>query len=173
MHQMVKFFPILFGFFVVVLLGLTPTRVAYADGGHADSLPAIADALSQKIFQAADRNHNHVLNKNEFAEAREMLDNEVAALGRQGVIGRPKRPDKAKQKADAGATPSGINVDKLARSNKVSPAEFTFLTHSVLDQADAEWRQMRLATDAQRKAYQAQRRAMGPMRPRNVYRIPY
>jgi hypothetical protein len=169
---MVQRIAIVCGFLLAWVLDLGLGPVFAADGPQAASLPALADELAQRIFQSADLNHNHVLNRNEFAEAHEMLLNEVATLGRQGVIGKPKRPSKDKQ-ADKTLPGSQVNADKLARSNKVTPAEFTFLAHSVVDQADEQWRQMRATADAQRKAYNAQRNAMRRVRGRGIYPLPY
>ncbi len=130
------------------------------------------DELAQRVFDAADRNHNHVLNKNEFANAERALAEAIDDMGRQGVIGRPKKANKDKQQAvPAASNPS--QGDKLARSNKVSQAEFMFFAHSMLDEADANWRQMRATAEAQRRAYEAQRRAMRANRGRGPYRYPY
>jgi hypothetical protein len=129
------------------------------------------DELAQNVFDAADRNHNHVLNKSEFANAERTLAETIDDMGRQGVIGKPKKANKDKQQAAAASNPS--QGDKLARSNKVSQAEFTFFAHSMLDEADENWRQMRAAAEAQQKAYNAQRRAMRANRGRGPYRYPY
>jgi hypothetical protein len=134
----------------------------------------MADALADRVFKAADHNRNHVLNKNEFATARELLDSEIQKLGAQGLIGKPKRPTKNQQDA-TGESKSTADRDKLARSNKVSPAEFTFFVHQVLDQADQQWRESRVIAENQRKLYNAQRRAMSQMRrrvPRPIYPLP-
>jgi hypothetical protein len=169
---MVRLNAILCGFPLTCLFAVGLGPVFAADGAQTSSLPALADELAQRVFQSADLNHNHVLNRNEFAEAHEMLLNEVAALGRQGVIGKPKKPTKDKQ-GDKALPGSQVNADKLARSNKVTPAEFTFLAHAVLDKADEQWREMRATAEAQRKAYNAQRNAMRRVRGRGVYPLPY
>jgi hypothetical protein len=135
------------------------------------NLAEMADTLADRVFKAADHNHNHVLNKNEFAAAREMLDSEIQKLGTQGLIGRPKRPAKNQQNTTADFK-STTDSDKLARSNKVSPAEFTFFVHQLLDQADQQWREARVVAENQRKLYNAQRRAVSQMRHR-VLRPPY
>jgi hypothetical protein len=136
---------------------------------------AAIDQLAQQVFNEADHNHNHVLNKTEFRNAYTMLETQVDELGRTSVIGKPKknRPDKDKDKGARAAASVVASADKLAHSNKVSQAEFTFFVHAFVEQADETWREMHAATDAQRKAYNAQRRIMGAYRGRPRYVIPY
>jgi hypothetical protein len=136
---------------------------------------AAIDQLAQQVFNEADHNHNHVLNKTEFRNAYTLLETQVDELGRSGAIGKPRknRPDKDKDKGTHTAASVTASADKLARSNKVSQAEFTFFVHAFVEQADETWRELHAATDAQRKAYNAQRRAMGVYRGRPRYVFPY
>jgi len=159
-------------------IGFSSTIALGADVPNAKpaSLAEMADTLADRVFKAADHNHNHVLNKTEFANAREMLDSEIQKLGAQGLIGRPKRPTKNKQDVPSSST-STVDDAKLARSNKVSPAEFTFFVHQLLDQADQQWREARMVAENQRKIYNAQRRAASAMRhrvlrPPMIYPVP-
>src|SRR3954447_20500981 len=109
--------------FVVSICLLAPSAFAVdVPNTKPPSLAEVADTLADRVFKAADHNRNHVLNKNEFATARELIDSELQKLGTQGLIGRPKRPTKNKQDA-TGDSKWTVDGDKLARSNKVSPAE--------------------------------------------------
>ncbi len=119
---------------------------------------AAVDQLAQRIFTEADKNHNHVLNKNEFRNAEGLLKDAVDQWGREGLIGKPKKPS-AKDKETSSQTDAvSASANKLSRSNKVSQAEFTFHAQAVVDQADENWRQAKAAAAAQQKAISAQRR---------------
>jgi hypothetical protein len=168
-------------FFMLVLLIGVSCDHCQAAGQKAAAEPnndnsAAIDQLAKTIFSAADANHNHVLNKHEFENAEEALDEKVRQWGQTGVIGKPKKQNprgKDKDKdvpAAGGATATG---NKLARSNKVSEAEFTFYVQSVVDEADQYWRQMHTASDAQRKAYNAARQAAARGRGRGRMQVPY
>lgn len=147
-----------------------------------DELAAAIDQVAKTIFAASDTNHNHVLNKHEFATADDALDAQVQQMAQAGLIGKPKKQspkEKAKAKeqnkdrdpsAPSAATATG---NKLARSNKVSEAEFTFYVRSVVDEADEYWRQSRTANEAQLKANNAARRANPRYRGRGRMQVPY
>lgn len=123
---------------------------------------AAVDTLAQSIFASADRNHNQVLNKSEFQQAQELLDAEIAKLGQQGAIGQPKKQSAQDiEKAENASASAEISANKLSRSNKVTRAEFTYYVHSVVDEADQYWRQMRAQAAAQQKAFNAQRQRYG------------
>jgi hypothetical protein len=132
---------------------------------------AKVDQLAQRIFNGADQNHNHVLNKNEFQNAQAALQAAVAEWGRTGVIGQPKKPGHNEKAGDRPAVLATSSPDKLAKSNKVSQAEFSFYAHSVVEEADQQWRQANAAAAAQRKAL-AQRRGY-PGRGRRFVPNPY
>ena len=119
---------------------------------------AMIDQLADRVFKAADGNHNHFLNKTEFATAQGLLEEAVNEWGRNRVIGKPQQANKKTQQKEALATASAsASEQKLAKSPKTSPAEFSFYVHSYVDQADVRWQQINAAADAQRKAYNAQR----------------
>jgi hypothetical protein len=142
---------------------------------RASERSAMIDQLARDIFAAADHNHNQLLSKREFAEAQEQLLAAVADLGRRRLIGNPKKSTaknaaREEEKSVLANVSAEVSADKLAKSNKVSPAEFTFYVHSVVDAAERQWREINAAADAQAKAYNAQRRAYRPYR---RYAYPY
>ncbi len=154
--------------------GAAPPKTA---AKPADDNAAAIDQLAKTIFAAADSNHNRVLNKREFEEADEALDEQVQQWGKTGVIGKPKKPNPRSKDAEKDRVVPTVSAaeatgNKLARSNRVSEAEFTFYVRSVVDEADEYWRQVNATADAQRKAYNAARQAM-PRRGRARMPVPY
>ena len=153
-----------------------------AEPSSDEQLSAAVDQLAKTIFATADTNHNHVLNKHEFANADDALDAQVQQMAQAGLIGKPKRQS-AKEKAKAkeqnkdrdpsAASPATTTGNKLARSNKVSEAEFIFYVRSVVDEADEYWREARTANEAQLKAYNAARQANPRYRGRGRMPVPY
>jgi hypothetical protein len=136
---------------------------------QANAREAMIEQLAQKIFAAADYNHNQLLNKREFAEAQTKLESTIAEWGRTRVIGQPQKANARKQEKslESGLLASAsqkVSADSLAKSNKVTPGEFGLYVHSAVDAADQQWRQANTAADAQAKANAAQRRAMGAAR---------
>jgi hypothetical protein len=128
------------------------------------------DELAQKIFTAADRNHDQVLSKREFADAQTRLQTAVAHWGRTRVIGNPKKPrvraiEREKEKALLASASADVSANTLGKSKQVTEAEFAFYVHAVVDAAEQEWRQLNATADAQARAYNAQRRAMHASRP--------
>jgi len=156
----------LIGFLATVGFGLCP--VLAKDTAVNDQLAAV-DQLAQQIFNEADKNHNHVLNKNEFRNADGLLRDTVEQWGREGLIGKPKKASSKEKEITGQADAVNASGAKLARSNKVSQAEFTFYAQAVVEQADQHWRQALAAAAAQRKAISAQRRAAT----NRVRRTPY
>lgn len=139
---------------------LFAARQAGGQAGQPDSPSAPIDQLAQSIFSSSDGNHNHVLNKIEFKNAHAMLETAVDDWGRAGLIGKPKKPQNKDKQVDGRAILSpAASFNKLAKSNKVSQAEFAFYAHAFVAEADERWRQMNLMGAAQRKAYNAQRAA--------------
>ena len=131
--------------------------------------PAAVDELARQIFAKADRNRNQFLSKSEFATARQMLAGEFEALGRQGLIGKLKPPNK---NHDSGASPHTTAAsDKLARSNRVSQAEFSVFAHEALVEADEAWRQIHAAEYEQRKAIERRKRSLGAQKRGYWYRF--
>lgn len=139
------------------------------------------DTVAQEIFSQADKNHNDYLSKIEFARAHAALVGQVEAWGYQGLIGKPL---KGKSKARShGARGVSLDVvvagDKLARSNKVTLAEFTHFAHAILADADGTWRQMHADQAIQRKAASQQRKALnadrgaGHLQGHTVFGIPF
>ncbi len=161
-------------FVVIVGLGLGRSAAAARQAGQQDQgdQSALVDQLAQRIFTSADHNHNHVLNKVEFRDAETMLESAVAEWGREGIIGKPKKPGNKEKGSDHASGAAAASANKLAKSGKVSQAEFTFHVHSVVEEADQQWRQMNAAAAAQRKAMNAQRRAY-PARGRRIVSYPY
>jgi hypothetical protein len=157
------------GFLAGLLASVLPAEADDAQAPRLDNSAAAIDDLAQRVFASADRNRNHFLNKSEFAGARAMLAAEIESLGRQGRIGKPKKTNKDRGQNAQVAAPSGASYEKLARSNRVSQAEFTFFAHGAFDEADEAWRQMRAVAGAQRRAYNAQKRALEAQR-RGIYR---
>lgn len=139
------------------------------------------DAVAQQIFSQADKNHNDYLSKIEFGRARAALTGEVDSWGQQGLIGKPLKSKAKSRSQQPPAAPLDVVVagDKLARSNKVSLAEFTYFAHAILSDADSGWRQMHADEAAQRKAASQQRKALdaerraGRLRGRTVFGIPF
>ncbi len=163
-------------FAAMVLLGcLSVAAVADETKKTGHDRAAAIDEIAQSVFAAADRNHNHVLNKSEFEDAQNLLDEEIRKLGQQGAIGKPAKAsiDSAEKDRHAAASANAA-ANKLSRSNKISQAEFTYYVHAAIDEADVEWRQLHAQADAQRKAAMMQR-MMAPRRgrPRYVYPLPY
>src|SRR4051812_32455661 len=133
------------------------------DGGQqANSRAVMADELARKIFSSADHNRNQMLSKREFADAETRLRSTLDEWGRKRVIGQPRKtsPRKQEKNLEAGemATASmKVSGDKLAKSNKVTQAEFSSYVQSAVEQADQQWRQANTAADAQAKAAKANR----------------
>jgi hypothetical protein len=147
---------------------------------QASEREAMIEQLAHKVFSTADHNHNQLLNKREFADAQTMLQTAIAEWGRTRVIGKPhqvtgKRIAKEQETSLLASASAKVSADNLARSNKVTPAEFAFYVHSLVDEADAQWRQNNTAADAQAKALAAERRAMNANRRlrRYAYPAPY
>lgn len=168
-------------FALVLVVSASSVLAAGAKDDAARSVSDMADELSQQIFTRADRNHNGLLSKREFADAESALEETVTQWGRSGLIGKQQRrgakTGDSQPKLD---NSSGKSADKLAKSNKVTQAEFTFYVHSMVSEADEEFRQYYAMADAQRKAYQqqqqmynAQRNAMRNQYRRPRYVIPY
>jgi hypothetical protein len=162
---------ILFGVLASAGLGATPAAKQGHQQGPGD-LSAAIDQLAQQIFTSADHNHNHVLNKSEFQDARALLESAVDEWGRSGMIGKPKKPGNKDQDPGNASTSAIASASKLAKSNRVSQAEFTFYVHSVVEEADQRWRQLNAAAAAQRKLMSTQRR-LYPPRGRRFAPYPY
>ncbi|HEX3726352.1 MAG TPA: hypothetical protein VHV08_08915 [Pirellulales bacterium] len=128
------------------------------------------DTLAQTLFTQADANHNHVLNRDEFQSADAALSETLEQWGRQGLIGKPKKPTKHDKSQAEKSQPDDTSASstKIAKSNKVSEAEFAFYVQGAVEQADQGWRNYNAMTAAQRKAYNAQR-AYNRARRRGMY----
>jgi hypothetical protein len=162
---------ILFGIIASSSFTGVPTCLAAA-GQHNPSDPlANIDQLAQRVFTGADQNHNHVLNKAEFRDAQAMLESTVEEWGREGIIGKPKKPGNKQQDSGNASASAVASANKLGKSNHVSQPEFTFYVHSFVEEADQQWRQMNAAA-AQLKAMNAQRRVY-PTRGRRFVPYPY
>lgn len=175
---------IVFSLGALILVASDDCQAAQKKGADPanDELSVAIDKLAKSIFAASDTNHNHVLNKHEFANADDALDAQVQQMAQSGLIGKPKRQspkDKAKAKEQnkdhdpSAASPATATGNRLARSNKVSEAEFTFYVRSVVDEADEYWQQARTANEAQLKAYNAARQANPRYRGRGRMQAPY
>jgi hypothetical protein len=113
------------------------------------------------------------LNKSEFKDAQQMLDEEIQKLGQQGAIGKARKTSIDEvEKAETAARSAATSANKLAKSNKISQAEFTYYVHAAVEQADYQWREMRAQADAHRKAYNLQRQ-MYSRRGHPRYPYPY
>ena len=155
---------------LLIGFGAGAARAAAAQAKQGD-LSSMVDQLAEKVFTGADTNHNHLLNKREFANAETMLETQIDQLGSARIIGKPrtKGSGKGQEKAALAAASTSVSAEKLAKSNKVTQAEFTIYVHSLVEEADELWRQTNTMADAQRKAYNAQRASMGN---RRYYRRP-
>ncbi|MBI3836352.1 MAG: hypothetical protein HY288_00280 [Planctomycetia bacterium] len=169
---MCKTVAILFGVLASVGLGWLPAPAKGAGQQDQTDQVATVDQLAQRIFTNADQNHNHVLNKIEFRNAQSMLESAVAEWGRGGIIGKPKKPGNKDNDSEHAPGSAAASASKLARSNKISQAEFAFYVHSVVEEADQQWRKMNAAAASQRKAMSAQRRVY-PTRGRRFVPYPY
>lgn len=145
-----------------------------------DERAARIDQLVQDIFTRADKNHNHALNKTEFANAQAMLEETVQEWAQQGLIGVAKKPPAKRAQAESpnpelAEAASHVSTEKLARSNRISQAEFTFYVHAYVDQADQHVQDVKAAAGAQRKAQNAARamRRRGVPIPRATGIYPY
>jgi hypothetical protein len=139
-------------------------------------MSTMVDDMAKQVFEQADRNHNGLLSKREFADAETLLDAHVSQWVQTRTIGKPKaanaKDSKDEQPPSQSAEKSG---NKLAKSNKVTQAEFTFYVHAVVTEADEHWRQYNTLSDAQRQAYAAQQKAYNAQRAaiRNSRRMPH
>lgn len=172
---------------ILTALGMAAgTSLAVAAEGDSHSSQALSpwatiDASAQEIFSQADKNHNDFLSKIEFGRARATLTGEIEAWGQQGLIGKPIKSKTRARSSQPPPVPIDVAVagDKLARSNKVSLAEFMYFAHAALTDADSSWRQMHAERAAQRKAENQQRKALdaerraGRLRGRTVFGIPF
>ena len=124
-------------------------------------MSTMIDDMAKEVFNRADRNHNGLLSKREFADAETLLDQVVSQWGRTRTIGKPKQGKSGQQPEEKPAGQSAeAQGNKLAKSNKVTQAEFTFYVNAVVTQADQLWSNYYQMSEAQQKAYQAQRAAM-------------
>jgi len=105
------------------------------------------EALAEKIFKQADKNHNDVLNKHEYANADEFLEAGLVELGEQGVLGKPLAKGQTAQPQAA-----LVREATVPNASKVSPDEFKAHAVAVAQQADEYFRQLQAMSAAQRKA---------------------
>jgi hypothetical protein len=129
----------------------------------AAEMSAMVDQLAQTVFTAADANHNRYLSKREFENAEAALATAVNDWGRQGLIGKPKRPSKTDSAPTKENSADAIGT-RLAKSNRTSQPEFAIYVHAVVEQADQDWRAAHATADAQRKAYNQYRSYYRPRR---------
>jgi len=165
------------GLTIVLCGGVMRSAAIAADGVGAETTASI-DEMAEKIFKEADRNHNGVLNRGEFSTAEDLLQNSLDQLGRSGAIGKQKKTSKKDQdRAESASKSTKTSLEKLEKAKSVSQAQFTYLVHSAIEEADEQWREYNAMTDAQRKAMAAQRSMMSRRGRRmmvpNYYPAPY
>jgi len=86
-----------------------------------DDVATAIDQLAKTLFAAADANHNHVLNKREFADAEDGLDEQVRKWGQAGMIGKPKKKsakDKEKEPEQSATSTTAATGNRLARQQQ-------------------------------------------------------
>ena len=141
-------------------------------------LSTMVDDMAKQAFDRADHNHNGLLSRREFVDAETLLDEVLSQWVQTRIIGKPKPANAKRGSTDKEEPPvqsSEKNGAKLAKSNKVTQAEFTFYVHGVVAEADQQWRQYNTMSDAQRQAYAAQQKAINAQRSaiRNYRRMPH
>ncbi len=135
------------------------TTAVHAAPPRADKITAMTNELAERLFEQADRNRNHFLNKGEFREAQAAVEAAVMEWGNQGLIGKAGKGAAAKKPAEDDAKrqqAAQASLAKLAKNSKISEAEFAHYVHNVVDQADAQFREYNTATEAQRQVMKAQ-----------------
>jgi hypothetical protein len=129
------------------------------------------DQLAEQVYQQADRNHNQVLSRTEYKTADELLQNGIQSLAQQGILGQPGRPPGGAQQAKV-KPPNGAAVfgaPPVANKNRVTLAEFKAYAHTLAQEADTAWAQVRATMPGQGRGPMGRGR---PMPGQNMPRPP-
>ncbi len=141
-------------------------------------MSTMIDDMAKDVFKQADGNRNGMLSRREFENAETLLGRAVTQWGQNGLIGKPKPGKRGNNSDNFDSAPTGQSAaeakgNKLAKAGKVTQAEFTFYAHAVVSEADQMWRQYHQMSQAQQKAYNAQRQLRSAVRRRRVVVTPF